>query len=164
MDIWSWVIVSLIALIAILIVIETVLKQNKERDRLSDMFAVLYQTKEYIRFVSSFHDHFDTIKEQLPQISNNELAKVYISLLNKSSALATVTYLRAEKTFDSIKNTSFANIPILDEDKELINEILNIDTSDGSDSFDIDLFDEKLNPIRKILKEEANKKALGIVS
>ncbi len=163
MDIWSWIIVSLIALIAILIVIETLLQQNKERDRLSTMFALLYRTKEYIRFVSTFHNHFDTIKEQLPQISNKELAKIYISLLNRSSALAAVTYLRAEKTFDSIKNTSFANSSILDEDKELINDFLNVDPRNGSDSFDIDLYDEKLSPIRKIIKEETNKIALGIV-
>ena len=163
MDIWSWIIVYLIALMAILIVIETILNKNKERDRLKPIFALLYRTKEYIRFISTFHNHFDTIKEQLPQISDKELAEIYISILNRSSALAAVTYLRAEKTFDSAKNTSSAISSILDEDREMINDFLNVDLRNDSDSFDIDLYDERLSPIRKILKKETNKIALGTV-
>ena len=161
MGIWSWIIVSLIALIAILIVIETILQQKKERARISTLFAVLYQTKEYIRFVSTFHDHSKKIKKELPQINERDLVQIYISLLRKSSALATVTYLRAEKIFDYIKNTSFANTAMLNEDRDLIEDFLNIDPGNDHDNYNIDLYDDRLDPIRKIIKEETNKIAVG---
>ncbi len=161
MDIWSWIIVSLIALIAILIMIETILQQNNERARISILFAVLYQTKEYIRFVLDFHDHSRKIKKELLQINDKELVQIYISLLRKSSALANVTYLRAEKTFDYMKNTSFANIAMSDEDRDLLEDFLNIDPGNDHDNYNIDLYDDRLDPIRKIIKEETNKIAIG---
>ena len=163
MDIWSWIIVSLIALIAILTVIETISQQNKERARISTLFAVLYQTKEYIRLVLDFHDHSKKIIKELPQINEGDFVKLYISLLRKSSVLANVTFLRAEKTFDYIKNISFANSIMSGEDIDLIEGLLNVNHGNDHDNYNIDLYDDRLDDIRKIIKDETNNAAIDNV-
>jgi hypothetical protein len=163
MSIWSVIIVSLIGLIAILILIETIMRQNKDRARISTLLAVLFQTKEYIRLVLDFHDHSKLIKRELPQINDGDLVKLYISLLRKSSVLANVTVLRAEKTFDYIKNISFANSAMSGEDIDLIEDLLNVKHGDDHDNYNIDLYDDRLNDIRKIIKDETNKAAIDNV-
>ena len=157
MDIWSWIIVSLIALIAILAVIDNLTRQNKDSDKFKPLYALIYQTNEYIRFVSAFNDHIGKIERQLPQINEQELSKIYVSLLRKSSALAAVTYLRANKTFDLIKNNSLNNIAMSKEDTEMIDVILKEAYGNDYDNFDIDLSDDSLDSIRKIIEAETNK-------
>jgi len=157
MDIWSWIIVSLIALIAILAVIDNLTRQNKESDKFKPLYAGIYQTNEYIRFISAFHDHIGKIEKQLPQINEQELGKIYVSLLRKSWALAAVTYLRAEKTFDSMKNNLLNNIAMSKEDTELMDVILKETYGNDYDNFDIDLSDDSLDSIRKIIGAETNK-------
>ena len=154
MDIWSWIIVSLIILIAILLVFETLSLQKKEKDNIIPLFAAIYQTKEYINFASTFHNHFSKIKTQLPQISEREFAKYFISLLNKSSVLANVTFWRAEKVFDSIKNQSINNATMLSEDKELTEDLLKSKFGSDYDNYDFNLHSDNLASIHKILKEE----------
>ena len=156
MSIWSLIIVSLIGLIAILIVIETIIRQNKEKARISTLFAVLFQTKEYIRLVLDFHDHSKLIKRELPQINDGDFVKLYMSLLRKSSVLANITFLRAEKTFDYIKNISFANSVMSGEDIDLIEDLLNVNHRNDSDNDNIDLYDDRLDDIRKIIQDETN--------
>ena len=156
MSIWSLIIVSLIGLIAILILIETIMRQNKERARISILLAVLFQTKEYIRLVLDFHDHSIIIKRELPQVNDGDFAKLYLSLLRKSSVLANVTVLRAEKTFDYINNISFANSVMSGEDIDLIEDLLNVKHGDDHDNYNIDLYDDRLDDIRKIIREEKN--------
>ena len=154
MDIWSWIIVSLIILIATLLVFETLSLQNKEKANIIPLFAAIYQTKEYIKFVSTFHNHFSKIKTELPQINERELTKIYMSLLNKSSVLANVTFWRAEKVFDSIKNQSINNITMLSEDKELTEDLLKSKFGSDYDNNDFNLHSDNIASIHKILKEE----------
>ena len=160
MSIWSLIIVSLIGLIAILILIETIMRQNKERARISALFAVLFQTKEYIKLVLDFHDYSKIIKRELPQINDGDFVKLYISLLRKSSVLANVTFLRAEKTFDYIKNISFANSVMSGEDIDLIEGLLNVNHGNDHDNYNIDLYDDRLDDIRKIIRDETNNAAI----
>jgi len=163
MSIWSLIIVSLIGLIAILILIETIMRQEKDRARISTLFAVLFQTKEYIKLVLDFHDYSKIIKRELPQINDGDFVKLYISLLRKSSVLANVTFLRAEKTFDYIKNISFANSVMSGEDIDLIEDLLNVNNSNDRDNYNIDLFDDRLDDIRKIIRDETNNVAIDNV-
>ena len=163
MSIWSLIIVSLIGLIAILIVIETIIRQNKESARISALFAVLFQTKEYIRLVLDFHDHSKKIIKELPQMNEGDFVKLYISLLRKSSVLANVTFLRAEKTFDYIKNISSANSVMSGEDIDLIEDLLNVNHGNDHDNYNIDLYDDRLDDIRKIIKDETNNAAIDNV-
>jgi len=163
MSIWSLIIVSLIGLIAILILIETIMRQEKDRARISTLFAVLFQTKEYIKLVLDFHDYSKIIKRELPQINDGDFVKLYISLLRKSSVLANVTFLRAEKTFDYIKNISFANSVMSGEDIDLIEDLLNVNNSNDRDNYNIDLFDDRLDDIRKIIRDETNNVAINNV-
>ena len=52
-------------------------------------------------------------------------------------------------------------IAMLNEDRDLIEGFLNIDPGNDHDNYNIDLYDDRLDPIRKIIKEEANKIAVG---
>ena len=156
MDIWSWIIVSLIVLIAILIVVDTLLRQNKERDQIRPLYAVINQTKEYIRFVSTFHEHIGKIKNQFPLMNERDLVKINISLLRRSWALAVVTQLRAEKIFDYLKKFPLTNSAVSIEDRESIDDILKEAYGDDFDKYDIDLNDDSLDSIHKILETETN--------
>ena len=157
MDIWSWIIVSLIILIAILLVFETLSLQNKEKANIIPLCAAIYQTKEYINFVSTFYNHFSQIKTQLPQINDRELKNIFIAVLNKSSVLANVTFWRAEKAFDYIKNKSINNTTMLSEDKELTEDFLKSKFGSDYDNYDFNLHSDNLASIHKILKEEIDK-------
>ena len=157
MDIWSWIIVSLIILIAVLLVFEGLSLQNKKKANIIPLFAAIYQTKESLNFVSTFYTHFSQIKTQLPQINESELKNIFISALNKSSALANVTFWRAEKAFDYIKNKSINVTTMLGEDKELTENILKSKFGSDHDKYDFNLHSDNLASIHKILKEEIDK-------
>ena len=160
MDIWSWIVVFIIALIAILSVIDNLTQKRKVNDKLRALYAIIYQTKEHTRIVSSFHDNIGKIKKQLPQINDNELVKINISLLHKSWALAATTCSRIEKTFDFTKNISSTNSTISNEDSQFMDDILKTTYGDEYDNYEIDLYDDKIESINKILDEEMNKLAI----
>ncbi len=161
MDIWSWIIVSTIALIAILSVVDNSMQKKKVNDKIKALYAVIFQTKEYTKFVSTFHDHIGKIKNQLPQMNEVELVKINKSLLRKSWALAAVTNLRIEETFGFIKNNSRTNIAMINEDSQLIDEILRTAYGNDCDKYDIDLYDDSLESIHKILEAETNNISAG---
>lgn len=158
MDIWHVAILIGVTALATYTVIRSGAEQRRKEQLVRKLFVYAYQIKDCLVHLVALQDYGQEVSRRLPWIGQDELERIEKGLVKRSMALSTLSYLQMEKSFDFIRNNPLINVALQREDRAAIDIIL--ETTYGSEygRYDVDLSDEKMAPILKVLKELTDSK------
>lgn len=131
---------------------------KRENDKLSKLYAYIFQTKDYLLHAEALRRHFREINTRLDAFDEEKLRFIQESLLRKSVALAAATTIYAQKGMEHLREKVFRNVALQIEDRNLVKEILRAKYGEDAERYDIDLYEEDLEPLIAVLASLENSK------